>query len=444
MSGIILKRNQPFYGKSFENKVKSEERKYIKRIENGYGEGNEQSVTITRKVPGPYRSDTFYLNFGIPNTSVESVQILTQFDNRSSFILANPSDWEVTIIRFNIPTIYIPIFIFQPELYGITMTIDISGTTYTSGTYYLPLPSPTESSQNFPEQPQNYIMFHEDFINSINLGFLAAYNNLTAALPVGDHAEFTSHSTYPYMAMNPETQLITIYMPNGYLSDSATPTEIGYSPDGFAGQAGSGYGLINLFFNQALYSFFPNFQAIYNGVYPPYPANQYDYQILAKNRGINQGQMPNVVPYPLTTPPISEGAFAMTQAYDTLTNWTQFKSIAIISANLLTEPEYIASQSGMTQNLSKAILFDFNPSFDPSINNKSVLQYYPSGPLRWANMIQSLPLQSIDITIQWEDIFGNFYPIYIPYGAEADLKMCFRLKAPFRSREEVEIKDDTK
>lgn len=83
-----------------------------------------------------YDSDHIYYNINITNPSTSQL-LLAEFNQTAAqAILANPSEYNLSVVRFTIPAQQIPIFIFVKGLY--TVTLSINGLDYMSIVPYIP------------------------------------------------------------------------------------------------------------------------------------------------------------------------------------------------------------------------------------------------------------------------------------------------------------------
>tara|TARA_Y100000310_G_scaffold337697_1_gene425428 strand:- start:393 stop:2048 length:1656 start_codon:yes stop_codon:yes gene_type:complete len=74
---------------------------------------------------------------------------------------------------------------------------------------------------------------------------------------------------------------------------------------------------------------------------------------------------------------------------------------------------------------TRQILTDFN--IDPDLNT-DYLQYESQGYLRFYPLISNLPLRTMDLVVDYEDIYGNIKPLTIANGQELKAKLEFRPK----------------
>jgi hypothetical protein len=51
---------------------------------------------------------------------------------------------------------------------------------------------------------------------------------------------------------------------------------------------------------------------------------------------------------------------------------------------------------------------------------------YHTGEYRWIDLTQGVNLNKLDLQAFWKDKFGNAYPIYLPVGCSANIKLLFR------------------
>ena len=114
------------------------------------------------------KNDYIYYNVNIYNDKDEDLE--AKFNaTRVENILDNPSDYELAIVRFSVPTINIPIFILDSNK-QFTHSLRYKGKEYTEPITWI-------SNTNEPEK-QGYIWNFQEFIDSFNQALSNLYDSI--------------------------------------------------------------------------------------------------------------------------------------------------------------------------------------------------------------------------------------------------------------------------
>lgn len=362
-----------------------------------------------------------YLNLAICNTTSNHIKA-AYTETRSTPVIRNPSEYYLSIVRFQIPADDVPIFIFRPipgtptsgntnpnaGIYTITLSFGATVSqiplvwipTSTPGLFPTPTSWLTINENNF----LYYAVYsYQHFIDIINNALLGAYT----LMPGGSPPKLAG-APAPYLIYNADTKIISLIAHRSF-----DPV--------FAGGP-----TINIYFNNPLYDFFTNFENIYGG---SMAADGKNYQILVKNNQNN-----------LYTPPGGAANFyEMKQEFAALYAWNDLTNVVITSTQIQVNPEGtppaqvevssdIGAVGGTTSN-SLQILTDFQPLANIGPEFRENLQYFPQGEYRLVDMLGRSPLTNIDLTIYWTDRLGTLFPLYITPGKCASFKILFRKKS---------------
>jgi hypothetical protein len=295
---------------------------------------------------------------------------------RTSPVLQNPSDYELAVVRFYLPS-EVPIFIFDNDPDGIGQFLQVGfefdGATFISNLVYDPY-----CPQCIPE---GSVLFYQEFLDMINTAFEDAYAGITALKPAFPPA------TAPYMTYNATNQLCSLLAETAY----ATPT-------------------IKIYMNIVMYNrFFPSL--------PIRGIENYLTQTYASLRVQDNKNNTNA-----TIPSIPVGYYQMLQEYSTLALWNDLQTILLETNSIPVEPEYEPSETDITRRL----LTDFEPVV--GINDRQAFQYQPQGALRWYDLKSNYPLKTLDLQVYWQSKTGKVYPLPLLQGESATLKLRFRHK----------------
>ena len=347
--------------------------------------------------------------------------------NFTSSILNKPNDYYGSIIRFEVPCESIPISIFYTQntpdpnlgIYSFTMSylgVDTPQffVKYVYNGAYLPIPTTALPTQQFV--PYYYIYNYTDLVNLWNTTLQTA----TTSLNTLTGQTFTA----PFFVYDAPTQLISLYtkrvdnfwMPNGP----------------------------QVWCNSQMLQFISSFS--FNG--PTYNSpNGKDNKINIKNNSdintvniLNQnGTSPSSIPYIKTT-----------MDFQTYGYYNYLKSIVITTSNNVnSEISYINNNDNTniynTQNLENiSILQDFIPDLSgPSGSAGSARQifiYNAPSLYRVFSFNQETPLNSLDLSIYFVDIYNNIYPLTLDQKTSATFKFMFIKKSIYTGMNKLLLK----
>jgi hypothetical protein len=337
--------------------------------------------------------DHIYYDVSLKNTS--NVPIVAKlFENRSSALIQCPSDYYYSCIRFQIPTAYLPLFVFPnngsiPDnnyyTVGIHYYTGVQGA-YSNGVSYVPF----NDSSPISDPAYFFVYSFQQFVDAINTAFLASYTALKTA---NGGATVT---TPPFITYDPTTSLFALNCETAYES--------------------ANYGI---FMNYNLFGFFDNFEVI-RYTSPTRIVNE-DVKFLIKNNGKNSS---------VALLPPSGGSIAgvyMTQEYKSLFNWYDVRNIVFVSNTVGVADEAInVVNNGIpnTGNTYRKILTDFQLDIDQI--PRSYLQYIPVGEYRLISLTSSSPMYLFDVDIYFKTGNQTLYPLYIYPNETIDIKNLFR------------------
>jgi hypothetical protein len=314
--------------------------------------------------------DNVYFNIRIKGTDPNLGQGTR--GNRAKFevstiepVLKDASKYELAVIRFSVPTEAVPIFIWKGnDVYNVRMT-------YGASEVYKNLIFVQNSTSDLYG---GSIWNYQEFVDIINNALSDAFTDLKALEPLMPPTEA------PFMTYDPSTGLLSYNVEQVY----ANTTQV--------------------FLNEPLYLLVPSFQNFDVKLAP----TVYYFQLLAKDNK-NNSIIYNGKNY-----------YSTKQEWRTLFLWSDFQTILFETNLIPVNPEYLPSQNNATRQL----LTDFEPLED--INNRSAIQFYPRGDLRWYSLTSNDELNNLDLNVLWEDQGGNLYPLYLPDNATLTMKLQFR------------------
>ena len=326
-----------------------------------------------------YYNVRVYFPLDVKTSVSNPIKTISFNTTRTSTIIDKPSDYEVSVVRFYLPS-ELPIFVFDTEPDGIGQFLQVGmsfeGVPVIKDLVYAPY-CPTCF-------PPNSVLYYQEFIDMINTALSSAFTDLKALKPLMPPTEA------PYMTFDSETQLCSLYSQQSY--DSSLPNPV------------------KIYFNSTMFSrFFPSLimRQIDN-----IGSQNYSWLRVQDSKNNN----------PTFDPTIPAGYFQMRQEYSTLTLWNDLQSILLETDQIPVNSEY----EGTSTDVTRRLLTDFEPS--TGINNRQAFQYQPQGALRWYDLKSEYPLNSIDLRVLWQTKTGKVYPLILLQGETATIKLRFRNK----------------
>lgn len=334
-----------------------------------------EKLKITDKNDNNYPNYNYY-DISIEK-SVENQGYATFSENRTDPVLTKSDEYEVSLIRFSIPSSNIPIFLWN-ENFSVSIT-------YNNIIFTTPLIFVPSRNSNVPPNIGKAIYDFRDFLDIINVALETSFINFTLnpiylTIPIIDRP-----TEPPIMVYDSSIQLISIYTQPQYDITKPTP--------------------INIYFNTFLFIYFPSFQNFGNEFNPVLA-----HYINIKDNGNNLENI-NGSQYIRTT-----------QEYNDLFLWNDFQNIIFETDNIPVDTELLGTQ----KNITRKVLIDFEPI--SQINDHSVIQFYPQSNLKLYDLISNIELRKIDIRIFWNTKSGETYPLILNKGDLLTIKILFRKK----------------
>jgi hypothetical protein len=316
--------------------------------------------------------DNIYYNIRITNNEDTAKQAIFS-ENRVEPILENPSEYELAVVRFSVPALFIPIFLWKtPTPFSVYMRYD--GALIEQELEFI------ERANNPKNPPYGEAVWnYQQFIDIINEALKKCWDSMVALKPLQPTTE------PPYLTFDAKTQLCSINAEQLY--DDSTDT-------------------IQIFFSKRLFVLFPSFEEYVETITPTLTI----YRMRIKNNKNNEKTI-NGSDY-----------YVMEQEYPTLFLWNDFTTIVFETDSIPIEPEFLPSQT----NVVRRLLTDFEPLSD--INNRQTFQYFPQGKVRYYDMKSSYPMKRVDLRVYWETKDGAVYPIYLGETDVLTMKILFRKK----------------
>lgn len=326
-------------------------------------------------------------------------------------ILNNPSKYDLSIVRFTIPSQTIPILIWPGDnIYKITITWlgqEVSA--------FLTLPY----NEGVPEYG-NAIYNYQELCDSINLAFENCYAQLSVLFP-GPYPATEDWVLYtespPYIIFNNITNFFSIQVP--YSTADYTDPPIGQPSLGNWGNIPFYPDhIINIYYNEKLGSLLKGFEYklnIYN--------NDKYYNLLIKNNNNN------IIPIGISVLVGDNFYYNMTQSYPTLININDFDNIIFRTSSVPVSNELVGAQ----RNVLQQILTDFEIS-EQNYDNSNI-QYFPVGPIRYYPLLSNSEMRTIDMQVFWKNRAGDEFQLYLAPNTKLTVKIQFRKRTEILLRE---------
>jgi hypothetical protein len=371
--------------------------------------------------------DRIYYNVIIPHNDAVSINgsptVATFSEVRSDSLFdGEPKDYSMSVVRFTIPTQYIPLLIFpvipnpgnpSDPNYGLqSVTLSYNNIDFKTNLIFIPqnqfaqVPSPPTLGSN--PQRYEYVEYYSIYsvqwqVDLINTALQTSFNNLKSTFPG------VSPTAPPFLSYTTATGLVTLYAQPGYSTDQSPP-------------------YVQIFFSNYLYELFETSFEVINYGWPTTFGNQgKNIQFIIKDKKTNN-----------VTLPAPQGAvYAMTQDYDTIPNWLPFSSIVFTSGSLPIRYEWISGgntqqqiegTTGISSENFRRIVTDFESDTLTGFENRSFIHYVPTAEYRRIDLLGNVPIKTIDIQVWWKDNYDNLYPILIPAHSEVSIKILFERK----------------
>ena len=338
--------------------------------------------------------DNIYYNVRLLNDTQKDIIPAVFSENRVVPILENPSEYEMSVVRFKVPAETIPIFLWVDDKYKITLSY--GGTDYTESLPWIPKALPSDNKYLYGRAVWSY----QSFLDSINLAFKTAFDKLKIDFPLAPPTEA------PYITYEPVSELFTIWAERLYEEETDT---------------------IAIIFNYNLFAVIPSFQVDRLNIPPPSEGIFFDtkFQRLKVKNNYNNKVVVDGKDY-----------YKFPQEYSTLALLNDFISISFETDSIPIEPELLPAQ----KNVVRRLITDFEPL--DGINDHQSFQYYPQGALRYYDLKSSYPMHKIDIRVYWIDRRGEQYPIYINRDEVLTLKLIFRRKVVSQLKKVLQYDND--
>jgi hypothetical protein len=397
---------------------------------------------------------------------------------RASAVLANPNEYFMSIVRFSVDTAgSLPVFLPQIDLaqpsggadfpnvtiYSLSFNytdpavpaLVAPGITATRNIIYKPHSTqagiqsrtefrPPQAPLTIDKATTNYYWVQSFYwwINMVNTTLANAWADLITAVNAAAPGTFPLPpgppvSTYlnpPYMTWDSELNKATLWLPEALFNQGYD-----WNPATTANPA-----KCTLSFNAPLHILFSSFEYVFNSYNPPqaFIIRCYDRRNVGYSAASNlQANAPLYKPPNAValTPYWLGGGLAMEQLYSTGPTMCPVTGLVFTTSLLPVLPSLIglprifigastASQQQSNNNIQNQIT-DLEVPLTRGDEYLPNVLYSPVAEYRLLDLQSNAPLQAIQISVFWKDIFGQTHPFYLQNGCGATLKVMFRKKA---------------
>jgi len=411
-----------------------------------------------------------YYNLQVYNndtTGNSASQPLRFQETRLAPILANPSEYFLSILRFSLDTVSLPLVMPQVET-DILKNVDGNPNklVYQIMFYSIPLgysvpfnilfiqqdetlPVPTaDQIHNDPtiiSNPYYFVYTYQNFIDMINRSLLLAMN------------DFNDVSTTPQIVFNKNTKAYDIWFPpvpadelNRQKPNRSTSAEFvpGVFNPAYGNSDNSDYNF-KLFFNQPLFTLFSSLNSEYVGSIPDRGDGWYNVNAdpalinhdpalpnFYNNLGFGTAFFPENIDRYIW--PTTEGFNINYAEYPSQPLWNPVKQIIFTTALMPIVNQLVGTPLILNSNIAldnpdvsnnfSPILTDIEVDLHNGDETKPNINYVPSGKYRLIDLQSNMPINIIEISIIWKDQYGNPHNFLLEPGCGASIKIMFRKK----------------
>jgi hypothetical protein len=386
-------------------------------------------MSLITKSSIDYESDThIYYNINIINnaTDGQKKEFVNFQEIRSSPFLTNPSDYYMSVVRFNLQTPSLPLFIPQIEIgqsnpnktiysftlshiVGVEVITGSANIIWSSQDSIIPVPSAPLTKQD--DSTYYYCYSYQHFYKLMNDALASAYATLAINVSVAGGSLPSSYPPFFEFDVYKQSSILNADM-TGYLDTLPNP--------------------IKIYANAPMFNLISSYEASYKGL-----SQGRDYQFAIRNINYTNtlkitNTFTNIVLY---------SALQAYQEYSTTSLWNPIQMLVFSTSLLPISPTNIAkplvynsntslTQGGQNNNFS-IIMTDFiADTTDLGSSYKPEVLYNPTSEYRLIDMLNSNgSLNNVDIQVYWLDKFNNLNPFYLLSGCSATIKLMFRKKS---------------
>jgi hypothetical protein len=356
-------------------------------------------------------SDHFYQNIYIANPS--NVPIKATFNERRDFpILDNPSEYELSVIRFTIPGSSIPIFAFKNNTYIVSFRY-YDGVTHRNFEQYVAYIPPTLVNiiPTFSAN-QQYVYSYNAFIQMINAAIVVAFNDLKTTFPA------LGVTKPPFFSYDNVSYMITFWYESAFLGSNIQF----FISDLLAETFESFNYTVDMIIDSP--SGIPGGQPDPPIAVDPTPTQRYAYSIPFQDLGVNYS--PNI--FAPGSGAVSYAGYNTVQEFPCLYRWNEARGISIVSANIPVQPDQYSTTLTQSLPVSFKLITDFEFDITKGPETRSNIYYVPTAEYRMIDLTDTTPLRVFDLNIFWVDNFGRYNQLYLFPSDSVSIKIMYRKK----------------
>ena len=346
------------------------------------------------------QEDHIYFNTILHNTNGFVIPC-SVLDVRDRDIINRADDFEMSIIRFTIPTQLLPLLIVPNAINIYSVTLTCNGNNYQQF-----VPYTQTSYRNLYGKGTLAYYDYQTFLDDLNTASALAFADLLFNNP-------TCVATQPpRWYYNANTSLISCYFDRGYIDGTVNGVEMWMNTI-----------LFNLL--QAFtVEFFPTPQPLGKEI----RFKILDSNTLAINNVIPRVNVPNAIAS------INVTLLQLQQSFICLGNFNSVRSIVITTGQLPVMYEYLPNvvsnlQNQNVSNNNRAIVSDFEiPSILDENTFRTSITYLPTAEYRMISLLGNQSINKVDFQILFSDTNGIFYPLYLDIDRTVSIKVLFRRK----------------
>lgn len=372
---------------------------------------------ITEQKLQDTRDAHIYFNITLQNPTGTPIQ--AQYaEVRSDPITLNPEDYHMSIERFNIPTVMVPLDINKVfttgPLSGVP-TIPISVTIAYTGLYSQvfwgtgsnTFPDYTGSSPfplGIPNDPQLSYNYYQSVCDIFNTTIKTAESNLASNAPT-----YTGDFT-PFFSYDANVNLFRINAPKQYCLDN-------------------GSNVPKLWINNSGYLKVNSIPAMANSISLQQNPTGCDYQLKIRNNGGLQNGTINgwgVLNIPYTTQASYITGLSLPQEYNNLSNINTMISLQFLTNDIPVTPQGHNNQNpGTVSDQSRLIFTNFQVPSSIGWDVRNTVSFFLQGERRLIDLQGNNPLRKLSWNLYWSDTAQHLFPVYIPPYSAIDILVQF-------------------
>lgn len=358
-------------------------------------------------------ADNIYYNIRITNTGQTGFSTLGSYDvTKNDPIVKKCSDFYLSVVDFSLNVSNIPIFIAQVQYNPLSVTdvnytvyfvsITVGGIEYAQNVSYVPHTNFTPPPPPQPTTPMNgrpfttdryyYIYSYSSFLEMINNALAAAY--IAAGNPGGAGAPYFEFTQSEY-------GLISLIVPNAFIAAGAT-----------------------IEFNSELLQYLEGFETTYI-----FPLQKFRFVFYQRGNICNvNGAEVGIV---------GGTSWIYKQQFYCLQLWNTMRKIYFATSSIPINSEYKTTNVRNTDTPNSVttlspIILDYIPKFD-ILNSSRTIIFYNSCEYRLVDTLSDSPLYHIQVSVFWQDVYGNSFPLYIGINDEITIKLAFFKKSLYKN-----------